>query len=62
MRTWTVRLKDGLVWQDGQKLTADDVIFTVRSIQNKDADSPLYASWQGVQGTATVNSKCNSPS
>jgi peptide/nickel transport system substrate-binding protein len=49
MRTWTVRIKDGLVWQDGQKLTADDVIFTVQSIQDKDANSPLYASWQGVQ-------------
>ncbi|HEX4104394.1 MAG TPA: ABC transporter substrate-binding protein [Candidatus Paceibacterota bacterium] len=47
-RTWTVRLKDNLTWQDGQKLTSDDVIFTVQSIQNPDAQSPLYASWQGV--------------
>jgi peptide/nickel transport system substrate-binding protein len=49
MQTWTVHIKDGLLWQDGQKLTADDVVFTVQSIQDKDADSPLYASWQGVQ-------------
>ena len=49
--TWTVHLKDGLTWQDGQKLTSDDVIFTVQSIQDADADSPLAASWQGV----TVN-------
>ncbi len=47
-RTWTVRLKDNLQWQDGQKLTSDDVIFTVQSIQNPDANSPLYQSWQGV--------------
>ena len=47
-RTWTVHLKDGLTWQDGQKLTSDDVVFTVQSIQNPDAHSPLYASWQGV--------------
>lgn len=47
--TWTVHLKDGLLWQDGQKLTADDVVFTVQSIENKDANSPLYASWQNVQ-------------
>jgi peptide/nickel transport system substrate-binding protein len=46
--TWTVHLKNGLVWQDGQKLTSDDVIFTVQSIQNSDAQSPLAASWQGV--------------
>jgi peptide/nickel transport system substrate-binding protein len=47
-RTWTVHLKSGLTWQDGQKITSDDVIFTVQSIQDQDANSPLYASWQGV--------------
>ncbi len=47
-KTWTVRLKDGLSWQDGQKLTSDDVIFTVQSIQNPDANSPFAKSWQGV--------------
>ncbi len=49
MRTWTVHIKDGLTWQDGQKLTADDIVFTVQSIQDPDAGSPLYASWQNVQ-------------
>ena len=47
-RTWNVHLKSGLTWQDGQKLTSDDVIFTVQSIEDPDANSPLYASWQGV--------------
>lgn len=47
-KTWTIHLKNGLTWQDGQKLTSDDVIFTVQSIQNPDAKSPLAASWQGV--------------
>ncbi len=51
LTTWTVHLKDNLHWQDGQKLTADDVVFPVESIQNKDANSPLYASWQNVQVT-----------
>ena len=51
MKTWDVRLKQGLTWQDGQQLTSDDVIFTVRSIQNPDAKSPLYQSWQGVTAT-----------
>jgi len=48
LKTWDVRLKQGLTWQDGQQLTSDDVIFTVQSIQNPDADSPLSESWQGV--------------
>jgi len=46
--TWTVHLKGGLTWQDGQQLTSDDVIFTVQSIQDPDANSPLATSWQGV--------------
>jgi peptide/nickel transport system substrate-binding protein len=48
LKTWDVRLKQGLTWQDGQQLTSDDVIFTVLSIQNPDAKSPLFPSWQGV--------------
>ncbi|HUC31074.1 MAG TPA: ABC transporter substrate-binding protein [Candidatus Paceibacterota bacterium] len=48
LKTWDVRLKQGLTWQDGTQLTSDDVIFTVQSIQNPDANSPLFESWQGV--------------
>ncbi len=47
-KTWTVRVKPNLHWADGEKLTSDDVIFTVQSIQNPDAESPLAANWQGV--------------
>ncbi len=52
-RTWTIRLKEKLLWHDGEKLTSDDVIFTVTSIQNPDANSPLAASWQGVTVSRT---------
>jgi peptide/nickel transport system substrate-binding protein len=47
-RTWTVRLKENLRWHDGEKLTSDDVIFTVQSIGDQAAKSPLFQSWQGV--------------
>jgi len=47
-KTWTVHLKPNLHWQDGTKLTSDDVVFTVNSIQDPDADSPLAADWQGI--------------
>ena len=50
--TYTVRLRPNLVWQDGQKLTADDVAFTYHTIQNPDAQSPLNASWQNIEVTA----------
>ncbi len=47
-KTWTVRLKADLHWADGERLTSDDVIFTVASVENPDAESPLAANWQGV--------------
>lgn len=45
---YTVHLKPNLQWQDGRPLTADDVVFTYRAIQNPDAQSPLAGSWQGI--------------
>jgi peptide/nickel transport system substrate-binding protein len=52
--TYTVHLRPHLTWQDGQSLTADDVVFTFRSIQNPDAQSPLNGGWTGVK-VAAVN-------
>ena len=45
---YTVKLKPNLTWHDGKPLTADDVVFTYQVIQNPDADSPFFNSWQGV--------------
>jgi peptide/nickel transport system substrate-binding protein len=54
--TYTVTLRDGIYWQDGQKFTADDVVFTYKTIQNPAARSPLRSSWQGVK-VAKVDDK-----
>jgi peptide/nickel transport system substrate-binding protein len=45
---YTVQLKHDIKWQDGAAFTADDVLFTYRTIQNIEAQSPLYTSWQGI--------------
>jgi peptide/nickel transport system substrate-binding protein len=50
---YVVKLKPNLTWQDGQPLTARDVAFTYRLIQNPDVGSPLAQSWQGITVTAT---------
>jgi len=47
-KTYTFILKDNLYWQDGVKLTADDVIYTIKTIQNSDYKSPLRANWLNV--------------
>jgi peptide/nickel transport system substrate-binding protein len=53
---YTVVLKPNLHWQDGHVLTAADVVFTYQTIQNPDAESPLFNSWQGVK-VAAVDSR-----
>lgn len=52
-KVYTIHLKPNLVWQDGKPLTAKDVVFTFNTIENPDAQSPLFSSWQGVSVTAT---------
>ena len=55
--TYTVTLRPNLKWQDGRPLTADDVVFTYKMIQNPDAKSSLASSWQGIVVTATSPTK-----
>jgi peptide/nickel transport system substrate-binding protein len=52
-RTYTVFLRSDVRFHDGDELTAEDVIFTVRSIQDPAYKSPLRANWQGIEATAT---------
>ncbi|HET8574742.1 MAG TPA: peptide ABC transporter substrate-binding protein [Candidatus Paceibacterota bacterium] len=46
--TYTVKLKDNLKWQDGEPVTADDVLFTIQKIQDDKLNSPNKANWVGV--------------
>lgn len=46
--TYTFQLKQNVYWHDGSPFTADDVVFTVQSIQNLEFKSPLYNSLKGV--------------
>jgi len=50
-RVYVVRLRDGLVWDDGAPLTAEDVAFTVRLIQAPDhqGSEELADLWRGVE-------------
>ena len=52
-RTYTFRIKDGVKWQDGVDVTADDVIFTFREIiQNENFPNPALANdFYGVEIT-----------
>ena len=47
-QAWNIRLKENLFWDDGVSITSDDVIFTVKTIQDPDSHSPAFSLWQGV--------------
>lgn len=47
--SYTVYLKENALWQDGPRVTADDVIFTIQTAQNPDYGSILRVNWQGVE-------------
>ena len=58
-------LKKDIKWQDGQTFNADDVIFTIKAIQNPIYKSPLRINWSGVEiekiDEWTVRFKLNAP-
>ena len=47
--TYTFVLKDNLYFQDGVKLTADDVVFTIEKAQDPELKSPRESNWNGVK-------------
>lgn len=47
--TYTFYLKKNVSWHDQEPLTADDIIFTIKTIQDPEFKSPLRANWQGVE-------------
>lgn len=48
-KTYEVTVRKDVKWQDDRPLTADDVIFTLETIQNSDFRSPLRTLWLGVE-------------
>jgi len=47
-RVYDFFLRKDIKWHDGQTFNADDVVFTIKTIQNPDSRSPLRTNWKGV--------------
>ena len=47
--TWTVRLRDGLKFSNGEPLDAEAVKFSIERMQNPDLKSPVRGWWTGVK-------------
>ncbi|MDQ3128737.1 MAG: ABC transporter substrate-binding protein, partial [Chloroflexota bacterium] len=50
--SWTFALDPGAQWQDGEPLTADDVVFTIETLQNPGFRGPGAGSWTGITVSA----------
>ncbi|MDO8499164.1 MAG: ABC transporter substrate-binding protein [bacterium] len=56
-KTYTIKLREGIKWSDGEAFSADDAIFTFTSIQNPDVGSPLFPAFQGAAIEKISNDK-----
>ena len=45
---YTITLKDTIIFQDGNNITSDDVLYTIQQIQNPNIKSPKQINWTGV--------------
>lgn len=63
--TYTVYLKQSVLWHDGKPFSAQDVLFTTNLIADPAYKSPLRASWQGINTELiddhTISFKINTP-
>ena len=47
--TYTVKIRNGIKWHNGEDLTIDDVLFTLGLIKNPRVTSPLYSTWRNIK-------------
>ena len=47
-KVWTFRIRDDATWQDGEPVTADDVVYTVEALKSPDASGAAASAWADV--------------
>lgn len=60
-KVWTYRLREGLKWQDGQPLTAEDVAFTYNMTLEQSPSRLLYVERAEAVDDTTVRIICSRP-
>ncbi|MDO8474249.1 MAG: ABC transporter substrate-binding protein [bacterium] len=48
-KVFAFNLKENVKWHDGYPFSADDVVFTIKTIQDPKYKSPIRANWVGVE-------------
>jgi ABC-type transport system substrate-binding protein len=49
---WTFKIRADAAWQDGEPVTADDVVYTVEALKDPAASGAMAASWAEVTAAA----------
>ena len=57
LKTWTFHLREGVKWHDGKPFSADDVVFSIKRLQDKDIASVLRANFALVTEVVAVDPK-----
>lgn len=48
-KVYEIALKQGIKWHDGTEFNAEDVVFTIKILQDQEYTSPLRINWLGVK-------------
>ena len=48
-KTWTVTLRDGLKWSDGEPITADDILYTVKLMNDETAKTTVAIDFSRIK-------------
>lgn len=48
-KTYNFKLREDVLWTNGDKFTADDVVFTIETIKNPEYKSPLYPTFKTIE-------------
>ncbi len=47
--SYEIKIKENVKWHNNEQLTVDDIIYTIKTIQDPEYKSPLKNNWQGVE-------------
>ena len=61
--SYEIKIRENVKWHNDEQLTINDVIYTIKTVQNPEYKSPLKNNWQGVEmekiDDFTMNFKLN---
>ncbi|MDO4839878.1 MAG: peptide-binding protein [Desulfovibrionaceae bacterium] len=54
-RTLTIRLKKGILWEDGTEMTADDLVYTIETVAKPETGSPYAEDFMRIKSVEALD-------